>query len=349
MGHKTEITFCPAKVSSEVASNKMWVLIHFLTVLYLSNSLSLNNEWEKFKRKYEKNYPNAHEENFRKSIFTKTLQEVTSHNARYWKGLEKYFVEINKFSDYMEDEMFCCPYDLARKPPNPSIVIFPNMSARPQSDLPDMVDWRLQGVVTPVKRQGKCGSCWAFAILGATEAHYRKQRGSFVILSEQQLVDCVREVGTCKGVWLDEVYEYIINSNGINYDQDYRYESAPGSCRFKPNKPTVTFKKYAYLAEISEEDLQWIVAKIGPATVSFDARGSQLKSYSGGIYYNRTCTKTLTHVAVVVGYGTEKGEDYWIVKNSWGPQWGIDGYVKMARNRNNHCGIARKVTYPIFD
>ncbi|XP_064211369.1 procathepsin L-like isoform X2 [Tribolium castaneum] len=346
MGHKTEITFCPAKVSSEVASNKMWVLIHFLTVLYLSNSLSLNNEWEKFKRKYEKNYPNAHEENFRKSIFTKTLQEVTSHNARYWKGLEKYFVEINKFSDYMEDEMFCCPYDLARKPPNPSIVIFPNMSARPQSDLPDMVDWRLQGVVTPVKRQGKCGSCWAFAIVSihiiSTSFKVSKawrhgsplQKTARLFCNSQRTTTGRLRTRSC---------------NGINYDQDYRYESAPGSCRFKPNKPTVTFKKYAYLAEISEEDLQWIVAKIGPATVSFDARGSQLKSYSGGIYYNRTCTKTLTHVAVVVGYGTEKGEDYWIVKNSWGPQWGIDGYVKMARNRNNHCGIARKVTYPIFD
>ncbi|XP_015836749.1 uncharacterized protein LOC660428 [Tribolium castaneum] len=320
-------------------------VLTLLVVLHTSDAFSLNKEWENFKRKYERRYPNLEEENFRRAIFEKTFQEIKHHNERYRKGLETYYLRINDLSDYTDEEMSCC----SEKAPKPSITILPNVSTSSRQNLPKMVDWRLRGVVTPVKHQGKCGTCWAFAIIGATEAQYRIHRGSFVILSEQQLVDCVREVSSCRGVYLHETYKYIVKSEGINYDQDYRYQSAPGTCRFRADKPKITFRKYAYLTAISEEDLQWIVANVGPVTVSFDGRGKQFKSYSGGVFYNKTCTRMKTHVAVLVGYGTENGEDFWLVKNSYGPQWGLDGYVKIARNRNNHCGITNRITYPIFD
>lgn len=169
-----------------------------------------------------------------------------------------------------------------------------------------------------------------------------------VTLSEQQLVDCVRKASGCRGGWMTDAYMYIARNGGINYDRDYPYRANDGGCRYQSSKPKVTIRGYAYLTGPNENMLKDMVATKGPVSVAIDA-GGNFASYSKGVYYNPSCsTNKFTHAVVIVGYGRENGQDYWLVKNSWGSNWGLGGYIKMARNRNNHCGIASKASYPVF-
>ncbi|EFA07480.1 procathepsin L [Tribolium castaneum] len=329
----------------------MRTLVVLLLVLYTSDASSLNEKWENFKQKHGRNFLFSKEEFFRKSLFQKKLQEIEDHNERYRKGLETYEMGINKFSDYTDDELFSYTHglQLPSELPEPIIKISPNATlSLSRAGLPSSFDWRSRGVITPVKNQRNCGSCWAFSTNGALEAHYKIRRGSVVTLSEQQLVDCVRQAFGCRGGWMTDAYMYIARNGGINLDRNYPYKASAGPCRFQASKPKVTIRGYAYLTGPNEEMLKHMVVTQGPVSVAIDASG-RFASYGGGVYYNPSCARNkFTHAVVIVGYGRENGQDYWLVKNSWGRDWGLGGYIKMARNRNNHCGIASKASYPVF-
>jgi hypothetical protein len=147
---------------------------------------------------------------------------------------------------------------------------------------------------------------------------------------------------------MPNAYLYIARNGGINYDRDYRYEARDNACRYRSSMPRVSVRGYAYLTGPNEEMLKDMVVTHGPVSVAFDS-GGNFAGYRGGVYYNPRCsTNKFTHAVVIVGYGRENGQDYWLVKNSWGSNWGQGGYVKMARNRGNHCGIASHASYPVF-
>lgn len=180
------------------------------------------------------------------------------------------------------------------------------------------------------------------------EAHYVKKFGKIATFSEQQLVDCVSRAYGCGGGWMTDSYAYIQENGGISYSDDYLYTASNNNCSFNTNIPKIPIQGYAVLAEPNENLLKQLVATQGPVAVAFDAKGD-FYSYSAGVYFDSTCrNNSYTHAMVIVGYGRENGMDYWLAKNSWGVSWGINGYIKMARNKNNHCGIANKVSYPIF-
>jgi cathepsin L len=146
---------------------------------------------------------------------------------------------------------------------------------------------------------------------------------------------------------MDNAFKYIKNNNGINKDTAYPYKAVKGTCSFTLANVGATATGYVNIPSGNETALQIAVATIGPISVAIDASGSAFQLYKSGVYSNTACSSTsLNHGVLVVGYGTSNGQDYWIVKNSWGTSWGISGYMWMPRNKNNYCGIATHAVYP---
>jgi len=145
---------------------------------------------------------------------------------------------------------------------------------------------------------------------------------------------------------MNNAFQYIKDNGGIDTEASYPYEAVDGQCRFNDQDIGATDAGYAKIKSGDEDALMQAVATIGPIAVAIDASQRSFQTYSDGVYYDAGCTQKINHGVLVVGYGTEDGQDYWLVKNSWGISWGENGYVKMARNHNNHCAIATYASYP---
>lgn len=205
--------------------------------------------------------------------------------------------------------------------------------------VPDHVDWRDEHVVTEVKNQEQCGSCWAFSAIGNIESINAIKNKKLESLSEQQLVDCDLggEDQGCNGGLMEEAMKYIIKTGGVNSEKDYPYKGHRDQCKFDPKKVVVSLKGYKEI-EKNEEALKEAVANIGPISIAVNALTFQF--YIKGIFNPIICQKSLDHGVVVVGYGSENGKDYWLIKNSWGKMWGEHGYIRLIRNHNQKCGIS---------
>ena len=202
--------------------------------------------------------------------------------------------------------------------------------------------------MTPVKNQGQCGSCWSFGTTGAIEGSYFIKTGKLVSLSEQNLVDCSKMNNGCFGGLQYLAMEYVIDNGGIDTEESYPYTPEQGKCRYNPDNIGATITGYQAIEKGSEDDLYNAVGGIAPVTVGIDASHYSFQLYHSGVYTEYYCSSTqLTHAVLVVGYGHEGGRDYWLVKNSWGEDFGQEGYIKMARNHNNMCGIASLAVYAI--
>ncbi|KAK0068479.1 cathepsin L1 [Biomphalaria pfeifferi] len=218
------------------------------------------------------------------------------------------------------------------------------------SVLPASVDWRKHGYVTKVMDQGQCGSCWAFSATGALEGQHYKSTGKLVALSASNLMDCSQKFGNwgCSGGFMDNSFRYVIANKGIDTETSYPYKPEDGKCKFTKANVGATEKSLKDLESGSEDVLQQAVATIGPVSIAMDGLHASFQQYTGGVYNEPDCsTSNVNHAMLVVGYGTLKGDDYWIVKNSFGTSWGMQGYMLMSRNKNNQCGIATIASYPI--
>ncbi|RZC43276.1 Peptidase C1 domain containing protein, partial [Asbolus verrucosus] len=181
--------------------------------------------------------------------------------------------------------------------------------------------------------------------------HFRKSK-KLVSLSEQNLVDCSTRFGNngCNGGLMDNAFRYIKANGGIDTEASYPYRAEDEKCHYKPKNKGATDRGFVDIESGSEDQLQAAVATIGPISVAIDASHESFQQYAGGVYYEPECSsEQLDHGVLAVGYGidSETQKEYWLVKNSWGESWGMHGYIKMARNRDNNCGIATQASYPL--
>lgn len=330
-------------------SSKMKLIVVALcigVVLSAPVDRMLDGEWELYKSTFSKNY-DQHEHLLRRLIWEDNVRYIQQHNVAADRGEYTYWLGVNAYADMATDE-FVRVMNGYQMPTNrtPGATFLPpsNIGA-----LPDTVDWRKQGFVTPVKNQGQCGSCWAFSATGSLEGQTFKKTGKLVSLSEQNLVDCSTPQGDhgCQGGLMDNAFRYIEMNKGIDTEASYPYQAVNGACRFKRSDVGATDVGYTDIERGSEMALQTAVATVGPISVAIDAGHRSFQLYKSGIYTEPMCSSVqLDHGVLAVGYGTQSSQDYWLVKNSWGTSWGMEGYIMMSRNKNNECGIATMSSYP---
>ncbi|RZC32301.1 Peptidase C1 and/or Inhibitor I29 domain containing protein [Asbolus verrucosus] len=316
----------------------------FLGCLAYPSEEQFHVKWASFKKIHQKSYDSA-EELKRRNIFKENLKKIEEHNQLYKEKKVTYEMGVNQFADLTREEFsqYLNRYKDARLQSVHRVEFTPVTA-----EIPAEIDWRKKGAVTEVKDQGQCGSCWAFSVTGSLEGENFLKNGRLVSLSEQELVDCSDEIGNegCGGGFMEQGFEYVIK-HGLVAEEDYPYEAFDGKCRRGDIPAAVNIDSYVVLPTESEEDLQAAVGTIGPVSVAVDATDWQF--YSRGVFYDSECSSanaSLNHGVLAVGYGVEGNDPYWLVKNSWGPYWGEDGYIKSARNADNNCGIATDATYP---
>lgn len=264
---------------------------------------------------------------------------------------------LNKFADITPQE-FSKKYLQAPKDVSQQIKMANKKMKKEQYSCdhpPASWDWRKKGVITQVKYQGGCGSGWAFSATGAIEAAHAIATGDLVSLSEQELVDCVEESEGCYNGWHYQSFEWVLEHGGIATDDDYPYRAKEGRCKANKIQDKVTIDGYETLimsdeSTESETEQAFLSAILEqPISVSIDAKDFHL--YTGGIYDGENCTSPygINHFVLLVGYGSADGVDYWIAKNSWGEDWGEDGYIWIQRNTGNLlgvCGMNYFASYP---
>ncbi|XP_077488509.1 cathepsin L-like peptidase [Amblyomma americanum] len=326
------------------------ILLGALAIACSAEDQGLQAEWKDFKAKYGRQYKSAAEEEEKYKIFAANMKYIQDHNVKFTNGQTTFKLGINKFADMSHREfvkkMTC--FRGNRTGSGGSAYLPPaNLN---YSHLPHTVDWRTEGAVTPVKDQDGCGACWAFSATGSLEGQYFRKTRNLVPLSEQNLVDCSSEYHNsgCSGGRADNAFDYIKANGGIDTEESYPYVAQDQDCSFKQEDVGATCTGYMGLEAGSEDALKYAVATVGPVSVAIDARSESFKHYTGGVYDEPECTTTyLTHAVLVVGYGSKDGEKYWLVKNSWGEDWGLNGYAFMSRDKDNQCGIASFAVYPL--
>lgn len=337
--------------------------------------------WKEFKSKYNKVYGSKREDIMRKKIFLDNKRYIEEHNfpgTQVVADGSAYSLAINHLSDLTSQEIdrllngFRFP-KRNNQPDNTdgrmlehylqSLNSSLHQNANPHSSkpgskawwdfwvVPQSVDWRDRGWVSEVKDQVSCANCWAFAVTGAIESQLATG-GQHILLSEQNLLDCTRGNGKngCETGFTDYAFEYV-RDYGIMSAANYKYTAREGSCKFNPSK-SVTRVSESWELMRNENLVRLIVALVGPIPVAIDARARSFKFYKSGVYNDRACGNSkqdLNHAVLIVGYGHDSVQgDYWLVKNSWGEDWGESGYIKMARNRGNLCGIVTHALLPVL-
>ncbi|KAL9268336.1 Cysteine proteinase mucunain-like protein [Drosera capensis] len=301
--------------------------------------------------KHRKAYNSLSEKETRFEIFKDNLRYVDEHNSVEGRT---YKVGLNKFADLTNDEYRNTYLGTKLDPKRVLLRRQKGGSKRyAVSDgdrLPRTVDWRKLGAVNPVKDQGACGSCWAFSTIATVEGINYVVTGNLTSLSEQELVDCDRaEDMGCNGGLMDNAFQFILQNGGIDSEDDYPYTAEDGVCdQSRMNKRVVSIDGYEDVPSYNERALKKAVAH-QPVSVAIEASGRALQLYESGVFTGE-CGTALDHAVVAVGYGRDNGLDYWIVRNSWGADWGEEGYIRIERNAasfTGRCGIAMEPSYPV--
>ncbi|KAG9345301.1 hypothetical protein JZ751_009847, partial [Albula glossodonta] len=275
----------------------------------------LNLHWEMWKEEHGKIYMFKAEEFARRQIWEENLDWISLHNLEASMGMHTYDLGMNHLGDLTAEEILDT-FALTQVPSDFNRGPSPFVGAS-RAPVPHSVDWRKHGLVTEVKNQGHCGSCWAFSAAGALEGQLMKTKGRLVSLSPQNLVDCSYDYGNkgCHGGFMTQAFEYVIETGGIDSDFSYPYTAMEGQCNYDATISVANCSSYRFLPEGDEEALKRALAMVGPISVAIDASQPQFHFYRSGVYHDASCTQKVNHGVLAVGYGTLDGEDYWLVKN----------------------------------
>lgn len=310
------------------------------------------NEWTHFthfQERFQKKYSSLQELETRFQIFRANFRNIMTHNA---DKSQTFVMGINQFTDLTSEEFKTyIRGGLKNVGSSYGCSSFSSSGA----STPASVDWRAKSAVTSVKDQGQCGSCWTFSATGAVEGAWAIAKGQLIDLSEQELVDCATGVtyGSygCNGGEMEGAFKFVMQ-NGQCALSSYPYTSGTtktaGSCQ---KCSSVVHVSACYDVKPNDQvSLKAAVAK-QPVSIAIEADTRYFQSYSSGVLTSTSCGTTLDHGVLIVGYGTENGQDYWLVKNSWSSAWGENGYVKIARSSSTNdpgiCGIAKQPSFPV--
>ncbi|XP_017887967.1 digestive cysteine proteinase 1 [Ceratina calcarata] len=305
----------------------------------------MHEAFEEFKKNHKKEYADDKDQLMRKEVFRQNLRFIHSVN-RANKG---YQLQVNHLVDRTELELKALRGKQYTKGYNGGQP-FPYNVAHEMTNVPDSIDWRLYGAVTPVKDQSVCGSCWSFGTTGTIEGAYYMKYGELVRLSQQALIDCSWGYGNngCDGGEDFRSYQWIMKHGGLPTEDDYGgYLGQDGYCHVDNTTLIVKITGFVNVTPGDPEAMKIAIAKHGPISISIDASHKTFSFYSHGVYYEPSCGNTpeeMDHAVLAVGYGKIDGKDYWLVKNSWSTYWGNDGYILMAQKDNN-CGVLTAPTY----
>ncbi len=323
----------------KIFNNYIMQLLIGTMILFSGVKSDDHTDFQLWKRKYNKGNQSYNDYVYSFENWKINREFVDNHNS----GNKSFSLELNRFADnnYFMFNVIDKNHMIINKSYMKPIIVIGSTE-----NLPDSIDWREEGLVTDVKNQGECGSCWTFSAVGSIEGQLAKHTKVLKNFSEAQIVDCDKLGDGCGGGLMDNAFKYVVE-NGIELEKDYPYIAQDEQCVYNSNKVAGKISGYkdVYGGELG---LKQAIANIGPISVAIDASHQDFRFYKDGVYSNDDCSQTnLDHGVLVVGYGTMDDGDYWIVKNSWGEDWGLNGYIYMSRNNNNNCGISTSASYPI--
>jgi cathepsin F len=290
-----------------------------------------------FIKSYGRKYKSDEEFLSRFQNFKVNLKTIAEKNAKFGPTTQ---YAVNKFADLSKSEfkeLFLMnnlpPYEPKGEELNVTLLVDP----------PTTFDWRSKGAVTPIKDQGQCGSCWAFSATENIESVTKVANRGLPVLGPQQIVDCDKTDYGCSGGWPHAAFDYVKKQGGQDTESVYPYTARDGSCKYKTNGIGAKISGYNTIAK-NEKTIQSALVTTAPFSVCVDAE--EWSFYSGGVVTPNNCGRSVDHCVQLIGYDSTKAPGYWIVRNSWGTDWGLSGLIYLQMGSDT-CLIADYVTSAI--
>jgi cathepsin F len=310
-----------------------------LALVFAFDDQAIFTAW---KAQFNKQYSTSEEESLRFENFKLSIDRAQARNSQ--SGTATF--GLTKYSDMTPEEFKSTLLGYVRPAERSDVGVLPTQDI----DVPQTLDWRNQNMVTPVKNQEQCGSCWAFSVTENIESMYCMKNqldcATFAPLSPQEIVDCDTTDAGCDGGDPPTAYQFVMSEGGLEDDSDYPYTGQDGTCNFQANLVKVTITNWQYATQNSDEQtMQNNLVSWGPLSICVDAEPWQ--DYTGGVLMASDCSNQLDHCVQLVGYDMTQATPFWIVRNSWGTDWGENGYIRLQYGQDT-CGCADEDTSAII-